>query len=145
MKLKRKKIGDRNYQLVDAKTGTVVALAAKTGEHGRDNYPWEWHLFENAIFGRLNASTGRSEDSLRDCVDYIESEATSSGILKPVGQVDPYGVKEGQVFRSHGMYFRATQDAYGEFNAYIPANNAKGELTEVLVGHGLLVTLYVEA
>lgn len=141
MKLKRKKIGDRSYQLVDTATGEGIALASQTGEHGRDNYPWEWHLVGDGIFGRLNASSGKSEESLRNCVDYIESEARN-GILRPVGRVSGYDIKEGQVFRYNNYYFRATQDAYGEFNAYIPANNHRGDLTEIVVAHGDTVTLY---
>lgn len=146
MKLKRKKIGDRNYNLIDVETGEAVANCVQTGEHGRDNYPWDWHLLDERIFGRLDATTGTSDDAMKNVVDIIETEATLNGILKPVGKVDPYDIKEGDVFRAtiRGLnyYFRATQDAYGEFNAYIPANNSKGELTEVLIMHGETVTLY---
>lgn len=149
MKLKRKKIGDRNYNLVDVATGEVIANAVQTGEHGRDNYPWSWDMADGRIFGRLDASTGGSADSLTYCVDYVESTGNSFGILKPVGPVSPYDIKEGQVFKAmhNGLnyYYRATQDAYGEFNAYIPCNNSRGELTEVLIPHTQTVTLYVEA
>lgn len=148
MKLKRKKVGDRSYQLVDTKTGTVVGTAAQTGEHGRDNYPWEWSLSDDMIFGKLDIRTGHSVEYLKDAVDIIESGANAYGLYKPVGKVSGYDIKEGQVFKAmhNGLnyHYRATQDAYGEFNAYIPANNAKGELTEVLVPHGQTVTLYVE-
>jgi hypothetical protein len=148
MKLKRKKIGDRSYRLVDTVTGKEIGTAAQTGEHGRDNYPWEWSLSDYMIFGKLDLRTGHSVESLRDAVDIIETGANSYGLLKPVGEVSPYDIKEGQVFkatiRGLNYYFRATQDAYGEFKAYIPANNAKGELTEVLIVHGETVTLYVE-
>ncbi len=146
MKLKRKKIGDRNYQLVDTKTGKVLATAAQTGEHGRDNYPWEWSLTDEMIFGRLDFRTGHSVESLKDAVDIVESHANGYGLYKPVGKVSGYDILEGQVFRAmhRGLnyYYRATQDAYGEFNAYIPANDSKGELTEVLIPHGETVTLY---
>lgn len=146
MKLKRKKIGDRSYLLVDAKTGAGIALAAQTGEHGRDNYPWEWHLIGEAIFGRLDIRTGHSVESLRDAVDIIETGINNYGLFKPVGKVSPYDIKEGKVFkatiRGLNYFFRATQDAYGEFNAHIPANNSKGELTEVLIVHGQEVVLF---
>lgn len=149
MKLKRKKIGDRNYNLVDVATGEVVGNAVQTGEHGRDNYPWDWSLNDGRIFGRLDASTGSSTDSMRAAVDYIESEASRSGFLKPAGEVSGYDIKEGQVFRimhrNGYYYYRATQDAYGEFNAYIPANDKRGDLTDVVVPHGQTVTLYTEA
>jgi hypothetical protein len=148
MKLKRKKVGDRSYQLVDTKTGKVIATAAQTGEHGRDNYPWEWSLSDEMIFGRLDIRTGHSVESLRDAVDIIETGINHYGLYKPVGKVSGYDIKEGQVFkamhRGLNYYYRATQDAYGEFNAYIPANNSKGELTEVLVPHGLEVVLFVK-
>ncbi len=146
MKLKRKKVGDRSYQLVDNKTGKVIGTAAQTGEHGRDNYPWEWSLSEFMIFGRLDIRTGHSVESLRDAVDIIETGVNNYGLYKPVGEVSGYDIKEGQVFkamhRGLNYYYRATQDAYGEFNAYIPCNNAKGELSEVLIAHGETVTLY---
>lgn len=148
MKLKRKKVGDRSYQLVDTKTGKVIANAAQTGEHGRDNYPWGWDLADGLIFGRLDARTGSSASTLAESVDYVESTANSFGILKEAGQVSGYDVEEGQVFRvmANGLYYfyRATQDAYGEFNAYIPCNNHKGVLTEVLIPHGQTVMLYKE-
>jgi hypothetical protein len=127
----------------------VIATAVQTGEHGRDNYPWEWSLEGEMIFGRLNMRTGHSSESLRDIVDTVEGGTEQYGLLKPVGKVDPFEIKEGQVFRAmiNGLnyFFRATQDAYGENEASIPANNAKGELTEVLIPHGQTVTLYVEA
>jgi len=149
MKLKRKKIGDRSYQLVDTATGKEIGTAAQTGEHGRDNYPWEWSLSDDMIFGRLDMRTGHSVESLRDAVDIIESGANTFGLLKPVGPVSPYDIKEGQVFRyMHGgryYFYRATQDAYGEFNAYIPCNDSRGDLSEVLIPHGATVTLYVTA
>lgn len=145
MKLKRKKIGDRNYNLVDTATGQVIANVVMTGEYSRDDYPWDWHLTDGKIFGRLNASTGSSAESLGSVVDSVESEATSSGLLKPAGYVSPWDIKAGQVFRYQNYYFRATQDAYGEFNATIPANSYRGELTEVRVGGTDQVTLYVEA
>lgn len=146
MKLVRKKIGDRSYKLVDRATGKEIATAAQTGEHGRDNYPWEWSLSEGMIFGRLDIRTGRSVESLKDAVDLVETGATNYGLLTPVGKVSGYDIKEGEVFRhmsgNRNYFFRATQDAYGEFNAYIPANDSRGDLTEVLIRHGDTVTLY---
>ena len=148
LKLKRKKIGDRSYQLVDAATGEVIALAAQTGEHGRDNYPWEWHMFEHRIFGRLSASTGRAEESLKRCVESIETEAQKSSILKQDVLVDPFDIKEHQYFRHHGQFYRATQDAYGGYDdikgvcAVIPANNYRNELVDVYVPSVARVMLY---
>jgi hypothetical protein len=85
-------------------------------------------------------------ESLKDAVDIIETAVNNYGLYKPVGKVSPYDITEGQVFkfmhRNLNYFYRATQDAYGEFNAYIPANDSRGELTEVLVPHGETVTLY---
>jgi|SRR5213595_67452 len=149
MKLKRKKIGDRSYQLVDRETGKEIATAAQTGEHGRDTYPWEWSLSNDMIFGRFSVRTGHSVESLRDAVDIIESEATHSGLLKPDRKVSGYDIAKGQVFRmmnqGRNYFYRATGDAHGEFNAYIPVVDAKGGASEVLVPHGTNVLLYVEA
>jgi len=149
MKLKRKKVGDRSYELVDTVTGKVIATAAQTGEHGRDNYPWDWHLSDDMIFGKLGVRTGHSAESLKDIVSIVESGSDQYGLLKPVGQVSGYDIKEGQVFKAmlHGLtyYFRATQDAYGSGSTHIAANDSKGELTEVVIEQGDTVTLYVDA
>jgi hypothetical protein len=142
IQIKRKKVGDRSYHLIDVGSGMAIATASQTGERGRDNYPWEWHLFGSRIFGRLNASTGRSEESLKAAIDYIQSEGTSNGILKPVGTVSGYDIKEGQTFRYGAYYYRATKDAHGEFNAYIPAVDHRGGHTEIVVRHENTVTLY---
>jgi hypothetical protein len=149
MKLKRKKIGDRSYRLIDTATGREIATAAQTGEHGRDNYPWEWHMAGGRIFGRLSASTGRSEESLKRCVESIETEAQKSSILDQAGMVNPFDIKEHQYFRHHGQYYRATQDAYGGYNeigtcAVIPAYNYKYEQIEVYVPSTAQVMLYAE-
>lgn len=142
MKLKRKKVGDRSYQLVDARTGTVIAIASQTGEHGRDNYPWSWHLTDDRMLGRLDASAGKSEDSLRNCVDYIESGINQYGLYKSVGRVSGYDVKDGQIFRYAGYYYRALADAHGEFNAYVSVNNHRGDNTEIVIRHEDFVTVY---
>lgn len=145
MKLKRKKIGDRSYNLIDTETGIVVAHAAQTGEHGRDNYPWEWSMNDGRIFGKLDYDTGRSVESLRDAVDAVESGATAYGILAPAGKIDCHTIKEGQVFRHKRYLYRATQDAYysGTEEATVAANNYKGELEEVWFGFNDEVTLYL--
>lgn len=148
MKLKRKKIGDRSYVLVDNVTGEVIANAAQTGEHGRDNYPWEWYLSGQRIFGRLGASTGRAEESLKRCVESIETEAQKSSILKQAGMINPFDIKEGQYFRHHGQYYCATDNARGGYNdlgdtcAVIPAYNYRYEKLDVYVPSVAQVMLY---
>lgn len=48
-----------------------------------------------------------------------------------------YEVKAGDKFRYQGQTYRATADATGEFNAYIPCyNDATGTDTYIIVGHG---------
>ena len=87
MKLKRKKIGDRSYQLVDTKTGEVIAHAAQTGEHGRDNYPWDWYLEDGVEWAEkkypsgATIRTGGSAESLKNIVDNVESTATYFGLI----------------------------------------------------------------
>lgn len=81
MKLKRKKTGDRKYDLIDTEVGDVVATAVQTGERGRDDYPWEWSLTDiNYEFGDSGLSTGGSRESLKDIVDFVESAASKYGI-----------------------------------------------------------------
>jgi hypothetical protein len=142
MKLKRKKVGDRKYQLVDNVTGEVIATAAQTGEHGRDNYPWEWSMENGKIFAKLNAATGQSADALKTCVDYVESYANSYGILRYVKEIDPLTVKAGDVFRFHGLFYRAIDDAIKEDNVLIRVFNYKGERTWFAVQSDKEVALF---
>jgi hypothetical protein len=127
---------------VDAVTGEVIANAVKTGEDGRDNYPWEWHLETGLIFNSMRTSAGKSEESLKACVEYIEAQASRLGILRYVGPIDPYTVTAGQFFRYGGDYYRADSDAYGEHNTYIPVLNYKEQRSEIVVAHGNTVSLY---
>lgn len=146
MKLKRKKVGDRNYDLVDTETGEVVANCVQTGEHGRDNYPWDWSLSDGRIFGRLGATTGTSSESLKAAVEYIQDLGTAYGFLKPVGQVSGLDVKEGQVFRhmvhNTNYFYRALADAHGDGKAYLDVNNQKGDTALLIVPEGDTVTVY---
>jgi len=145
MKLKRKKIGDRSYNLVDVESGVAIAHTAQTGEHGRDHYPWEWSMLNDRIFGKLDYNTGRSVESLRDAVDAVESGARQHGILAPAGQIEAHTIREGQVFKWNRYLFRATQNAYfgGMEEVTITANNYKGELTEVKIPFEDQVTIYL--
>lgn len=143
LKLKRKKTGDRVYDLVDAKTGTKIATAAQTGEHGRDNYPWERGFYDSRIFGKLDMRTTQSHESLKDIVDFIESHINSFGLLKPSGDpVSGYEICKGQHFRYAGYYYQATADPTGEFNAYVQVLNYRGDPSEIVIRHGDFVTLY---
>jgi len=147
MKIRRMKAGDRSYYLVDTGTGEIIATAAQTGERGRDDYPWEWSLSNDMIFGKLSARTGHSVETLREAIDIVETGANQYGLLKPVGPVDPFDIKENQVFRvmqgGRFNYYRSTQSAYGTgWNIEIPANHSSGELTEVHLTRDQHVTLY---
>lgn len=82
MKLKRKKIGDRQYLLIDTATGKDVAIAAQTGEHGRDNYPWDWYLVGKLDFEDPAGRPTGVADALKVCIETIESRAKQYG-LKP--------------------------------------------------------------
>jgi hypothetical protein len=82
MKLKRKKIGDRSYDLIDVATGKAVARASQTGEHGRDNYPWDWELADDISgFGDPGIRTTGHTESLKNAVDFIETAATDCGLI----------------------------------------------------------------
>ncbi len=74
MKLKRKKVGDHSYDLVDTATGTAIARVSKTGEDGRDNYPWSWELADDIKgFGDPGIRTTGVTESLKNAVDFIET------------------------------------------------------------------------
>lgn len=72
--LKRKKIGDQTYSLVDTE-GIVVGGAVKTGTH-LDDYPWDWHIDDEILkTAKLKGISFRRTqgvcDTLRDCVDIV--------------------------------------------------------------------------
>lgn len=88
MKITRKKTGDRAYNLVDPQ-GRVIASAAQTGEHGRDNYPWDWYLATGVDWTdpmadrgphQMPARTGGTAESLKVIVQTIESGADQYGL-----------------------------------------------------------------
>jgi hypothetical protein len=78
-RLIRKKTGDRAYSIVTT-TGALVGFATMTGEYGRDNYPWDWHLTTALAEQLRNAGapphhkSGGSSDSLRDIIDMMASK-----------------------------------------------------------------------
>lgn len=73
MKLKRKKVGDQKYDLIDTSVGDVVAHAVKTGSH-LDDYPWDWRLADGLHFGGVQGlKEGGVMDTLKGVVDYVES------------------------------------------------------------------------
>lgn len=143
LKLKRAKTGDRKYDLVDRKTGIVIGEAAQTGEHGRDNYPWEWGIKDDRLFGNLSIRTTGSFDSLRGIVDWIESAANQTGIIKLTDEyVSGYDIKDGQYFRYGAYTYQALCNANGEFNAYIQVLNYKNQSSDMRIAHSDLVRLY---
>lgn len=82
MKLKRKKVGDRAYELVDTQTGEVIASAANTGSH-LDDYPWDWYLADGLHFGGVKGfREGGSAENLKGIVDKIESIVNTYGMRR---------------------------------------------------------------
>lgn len=81
MKLTRKKLKAGAYNLTD-ESGTVIARADLTGSH-LDDYPWTWYLVGELDFPPKVANTG-SEDSLKACVDIVQSRANHYGLTKTV-------------------------------------------------------------
>lgn len=86
-KLTRKKIGDRNYNIV-TEDGTLVGNVVMTGEYSRDPYPWEFSMTDS-LYEQLKTTdipkhwkTMGSVESLRDGVDTIAS-LISQFNLKP--------------------------------------------------------------
>ncbi|MFT4471857.1 hypothetical protein ACMX2H_18300 [Arthrobacter sulfonylureivorans] len=86
MKLTRKKLDAGAYHLVDP-AGRVVARIDRTGEYGRDNYPWDWHLFGKLNWawprkdGREAPVTGTAE-TLKDCIEIIEYRVNAYGLIE---------------------------------------------------------------
>lgn len=83
MKIKRKKTGtplNPSYDLVDAKTGRLIADAVMTGERGRDDYPWNWSLAEGLEFADPGVRTLGTTDSLSAAVDIIETRIGQYGL-----------------------------------------------------------------
>ena len=85
MKLKRRKVEASNYELVDEQ-GNLIAHVIRTGEYGRDDYPWDWYLADDVEFDVDKDSTGHrprsqgNSDNMRDAVDYIETCISQYGI-----------------------------------------------------------------
>lgn len=81
LKLKRKKVGDRKYDLIDTAVGDVVATAVNTSTGG-DDYPWDWHLVDGLHFDTPEGSRvkeGGVMATLKDVVDGIEAAAKQYG------------------------------------------------------------------
>lgn len=86
MKLKRRKVGDRSYELVDASTLELIATAVNTSTGG-DDYPWDWHLRNGLHFGGTAhvRKEGGVQATLKDVVDYIESGINQYGTREDDG------------------------------------------------------------
>lgn len=77
-KLIRKKIGDRNYNIV-TKDGTLVGNVVMTGEYSRDDYPWDFTMTDG-LYAQLketdipkHAQVMGSVESMRNAVDIMAS------------------------------------------------------------------------
>lgn len=68
-KLKRKKVGNANYDILDD-SGAVVGNAVRTGRPGVDNYPWNWSVDFKTIDGSRTVGNG---STLAECIDYISN------------------------------------------------------------------------
>lgn len=81
LKLRRKKTGDRKYDLIDVAVGDVVATAVNTSTGG-DDYPWDWHLIDGLHFDApegVRVKEGGVSENLKGVVDYIETAAKQHG------------------------------------------------------------------
>lgn len=68
--VKRLKVGDSNYDIVDKETGEVYGNAVRTGRPGVDNYPWDWSVDFTVVDGSRTIGNG---STLAECVDYIKN------------------------------------------------------------------------
>lgn len=86
MKLKRRKVGDRSYELVDASTRELIATAVNTSTGG-DDYPWDWHLRDGLHFGGVTGKRreGGVQATLKDVINYIESGFDQYGVREDDG------------------------------------------------------------
>ncbi len=81
MKIKRKKVGDRTYELIDTEVGDVVARVSMTGRYGVDHYPWDWHLTDDTVeFGDSGMRTQGVTETLKGAIDFIEVNANRYGL-----------------------------------------------------------------
>jgi hypothetical protein len=81
MKLKRKKVADRTYELIDTEVGDVVARVSMTGRYGVDDYPWDWSLTDETVeFGDSGFKTSGVTDTLSAAIDFIETNANRFGL-----------------------------------------------------------------
>lgn len=86
MKLKRKRVGDQKYHLLDAETGRPLAVAVKTGTH-LDDYPWDWYLLPGVYLASDLPSGRRNQgvsDALHTAVDEVEALLGQFGVLPEV-------------------------------------------------------------
>jgi hypothetical protein len=85
-KLVRKKIGDRNYNIVTT-DGKLVGNVVMTGEYGRDDYPWDWSLADG-LYDQMKAAgaekgvrTVGCVDAMRDAVDIMATYIAHYGLV----------------------------------------------------------------
>jgi hypothetical protein len=56
-------------------------MAYMTGRQGVDNYPWEWYLTDPSVeFGESGLRTQGATESLKNAIDFIESNASKYGL-----------------------------------------------------------------
>ena len=83
---KRRKIGDRVYEITRRDTGEVVGHAAMTGEYGRDDYPWDAH----GLGSTDGVGIGQSYDSLTSFLyaldDRVSEDAARAAVVKAEGK-----------------------------------------------------------
>lgn len=79
--IKRRKVGDRKYIVL--RDGVEIGTVVKTGEDGRDNYPWDWYIADGVE--SLRKASGSAE-SLRYG---IENVANNAGLVEIVKTTEP--------------------------------------------------------
>jgi len=65
--LTKKKVAASHYEFFDGET--KVATVVRTGEHGRDNYPWDWY-FEVGVLETTKRTQGNT-DNMADADEQV--------------------------------------------------------------------------
>lgn len=84
-RLHRRKVTAGSYELHDD-DGRLIARADRTGEPGRDNYPWEWTLADGLQWAGTLSRVGGTAETLTECMDTVGSRLKQYGVTTAEGQ-----------------------------------------------------------
>lgn len=67
--IKRRKVGDRSYEVL--RDGQRVGHVVMTGEHGRDDYPWNFDADATAVVPGYAGRVMGACDTLTTGIEYV--------------------------------------------------------------------------